>query len=249
MSSQTPEPSPTVRLYLDDSHVLETDARVLAVREDALACERSCFYPGGGGQPADRGQVRLQDGRLLEIVSVQADAHGVLWHVGSEPPPPDIGGQPVLLIVDGERRLALARYHTVLHVLNTIALRDYGGWITGCQIAPDYARIDFKLESFSAALCAELERKANAVLTQDHAVTHHYVPEAEFLRREDLLRTLEAKPPVIDGRVRVVEIQGFDAQACGGTHVGTTAEVGRFAIVRTENKGKINKRLYVRLDP
>jgi misacylated tRNA(Ala) deacylase len=249
MSSQTPEPSPTVRLYLDDSHVLETDARVLAVREDALACDRSCFYPGGGGQPADRGRVRLQDGRLLEIVSVQADAHGVLWHVGSERPPPNIGGQPVRLIVDRERRLALARYHTVLHVLNTIALRDYGGWITGCQIAPDYARIDFKLEGFSAALCAELERKANAVLTENHPITHHYVPEEEFLRREDLLRTLEAKPPVIEGRVRVVEIQGFDAQACGGTHVRSTGEVGTLSIFRTENKGRVNKRLYVRLAP
>ena len=141
------------------------------------------------------------------------------------------------------------RYHTVLHVLNTIALRDYGGWITGVQIAADYSRIDFKLEGFSAALCAELERKVNAVLEDGHAVTSYYLPEAEFRKRGDLLRTLEAKPPVSQGQVRVVEIQGFDAQACGGTHVSATSEVGRFSIFRTENKGKLNKRLYVRLDP
>jgi misacylated tRNA(Ala) deacylase len=247
MHRHTPEPSPTVRLYLDDSHCLEADARMLAVRDDALACDRTCFYPGGGGQPADQGSVRLQDGRLLEIVSVRADADDVLWHVGRQAWPLDIAGQAVRLTVDRERRLALTRYHTVLHVLNTIALRDYGGWITGCQIAPDYARIDFKLKSFSAALCEELERKTNAVLAQDRPVTHHYLPEDEFRRREDLLRTLEAKPPVVNGRVRVVEIQGFDAQACGGTHVSSTAEVGTLSILRTENKGRINKRLYVRL--
>jgi misacylated tRNA(Ala) deacylase len=245
--------SPTLRLYLDDSHCFETDARVVAAREDALAFDRTCFYPGGGGQPADQGRVRLQSGQVLEIVSVQADPDDVLWHVGKEAPRQnligqgDLIGQAVRLEVDRERRLALARYHTVLHVLNTIALRDYGGWITGCQIAPDYARIDFKLDVLSGELCAELERKVNAVLAADHPVTHRYLPEEEFRRREDLLRTLEAKPPVVGGRVRVVEIQGFDAQACGGTHVRSTAELGRLTIFRTENKGRINKRLYVRL--
>jgi len=239
--------SPTIRLYLDDSHCFETDARVVAVRDDTLAFDRTCFYPGGGGQPADQGRVRLQSGQVLEIVSVRADPDDVLWHVGREAPPQDTLGQAVRLMVDRERRLVLARYHTVLHVLNTIALRDYGGWITGCQIAPDYARIDFKLDALSGELCAELERKVNAVLAEDHPVTHRYLPEEEFRRRGDLLRTLEAKPPVVDGRVRVVEIQGFDAQACGGTHVRSTAELGRLSIFRTENKGRINKRLYVRL--
>ena len=148
----------------------------------------------------------------------------------------------------GSRRLALTRYHTVLHVVNTIALRDYAGWITGVQIGVDYSRIDFKLEGFSPALCAELETKVNAVLVRDLALRAYYLPEQEFRAREDLLRTLEARPPVIDGRVRVVEIVGFDAQACGGTHVSSTRELGRFSIFRTENKGKINKRLYVRLE-
>ena len=141
------------------------------------------------------------------------------------------------------------RYHTVLHVLNTIALREYGGWITGVQIGVEYSRIDFRVGSFSAAICAELERKVNAVLGENHALVSYYVSEEEFRKRDDLLRTLEARPPVSHGQVRVVEIQGFDAQACGGTHVRTTSQVGRFSIFRTENKGKINKRLYVRLDP
>jgi misacylated tRNA(Ala) deacylase len=111
----------------------------------------------------------------------------------------------------------------------------------------DYSRIDFKWEGFSAGACAEIERKVNAVLNANHALGSYFVPEEEFRERKDLLRTLEVQPPVIDGRVRVVEIEGFDAQACGGTHVGTTGEVGQFSIYRTENKGRINKRLYIRL--
>jgi len=157
-------------------------------------------------------------------------------------------GQSVRLSLNRERRIALARYHTVLHVLNTIALRDHGGWITGVQIGVDHSRIDFKLDDLSAAVRTELERKVNAVLDGNHALKAYYISQDEFRTRDDLLRTLEAKPPVIGGQVRVVEIQGFDAQACGGTHVSATSEVGRFSIVRAENKGKINKRLHVRLD-
>jgi misacylated tRNA(Ala) deacylase len=245
---QTP-PTATTRLYLQDSRCFENEARVVGVRENAIAFDRSCFYPGGGGQPPDEGSVGLQSGEVLEILSAQADPDDVVWHVIPSRPPPAIIGQPARLMLNAERRMALMRYHTALHVLNTIALRDYKGWITGVQIAVDYARIDFKLEGFSAALCAEMEKKVNAILEENYPVMSYYLPEAEFRKRDDLLRTLEAQPRVSQGRVRVVEIQGFDAQACGGTHVRATSEVGRFSIFRTENKGRINKRLYVRMDP
>ena len=221
---------------------------MVAVSEQALAFDRTCFYPGGGGQPADDGTVRIDDREPLEIVSAHADADEIIWHVTRFSPGADLVGRLATLLVNKPRRLTLTRYHTVLHVLNTIALRDYGGWITGVQIGVDQSRIDFKLDALSAALCAEIERKVNAVLAGDHPVKAYYVSEEEFRTRDDLLRTLEAKPPVSNGRLRVVEIEGFDAQACGGTHVTSTTELGRFAIVRTENKGRINKRLYVRLD-
>ena len=240
---------PTVRLYLRDESCFEVDAAVVAVRGNALAFDQTCFYPGGGGQPPDEGSVQINGDRVLAILSAHADPDEIIWHICKSPPPLDILGQPARLILNKERRLALMRYHTALHVLNTVALKDYGGWITGVQIAADYSRIDFKVEGFSTAMCAEMEKKVNAVLEENHAVESYYLPEEEFRRREDLLRTLEAKPPVSRGQVRVVEIRGFDAQACGGTHVRTTSEVGRFSIFRTENKGKINKRLYVRLDP
>lgn len=238
---------PTTRLYLQDDHCFEADAIVVAVGDCAVAFDRTCFYPGGGGQPADEGSVVMPGGRVLDIGSVHSDPNDVVWHDLSTPVPADIVGQPVRLVVNRERRMALTRYHTVLHVLNTIALRDYDGWITGVQIGVDYSRIDFKLEGFSAALCAELERKVNDVLEADRALRAYTISEEEFRGRNDLLRTLEVRPPVVQGRVRVVEIESFDAQACGGTHVASTAEVGRFSIFRTENKGRINKRLYVRL--
>jgi misacylated tRNA(Ala) deacylase len=237
----------TKRLYLDDDHCFETEAMVVAVRENSIACDQTCFYPGGGGQPPDEGSVMLPNGEVIEITSAHAVPEDVIWHVSNSTPPPGMVGQPAKLMLNKERRLSLMRYHTVLHILNTVALKDYGGWITGVQIGADYSRIDFKIEGFSAALCAELEQKVNAVLNHDHAVKSYYILEEEFRKRDDLLRTLEVKPPVSHGRVRVVEIQGFDAQACGGTHVSNTAEVGKFSVFRTENKGKINKRLYVRL--
>jgi len=239
----------TKRLYLEDDHCFEAEAKVVAVMDNSVAFDQTCFYPGGGGQPPDDGSVRLQSGEVLEIASAYSDADDIIWHLSKSQLPSGIVGLPAKLMLNRERRLTLMRYHTVLHVLNTVALRDYGGWITGVQIGADYSRIDFKIEGFSTAMCSELEQKVNAVLKENHPVKSYFIPEEEFRTREDLLRTLEVKPPVSHGRVRVVEIQGFDAQACGGTHVSSTAEVGTLSVFRTENKGRINKRLYVRLDP
>ena len=245
---QPEQAPPTLRLYWEDDRCCEAEARVVAVKDQALAFDRTCFYPGGGGQPSDSGTVTAGSGETFEITSVQAGADGVLWHLVDHSASAALIGEAAKLAVDRERRMALSRYHTVLHVLNTIALRDYSAWITGVQIAVDYSRIDFKWEGFSSSVCGELEEKVNAVLDGNRALKSYYVAESDFEKRKDLLRTLEVKPPVIHGRVRVVEIAGFDAQACGGTHVANTSELGRFSIFRTENKGKINKRFYIRLD-
>jgi misacylated tRNA(Ala) deacylase len=239
----------TTRLYLQDSYCFETDAKVLAVQGNVLAFDQTCFYPGGGGQPADEGTATSPNGNKLEIISAYTDQDEIIWHVCTSPPSLDLVGNPIHLSLNTERRLALMRHHTVLHVLNTIVLRDYAGWITGVQIGTDYSRIDFKLENFPSALVPELEDKVNAVLAGNHSLKSYTIPEGDFRQRDDLLRTLEAKPPVMHGLVRVVEIDGFDAQACGGTHVHNTAEVGTFSIFRTDNKGRINKRFYVKLEP
>jgi len=184
------------------------------------------------------------------VIASTREAEGVVWHVAAVAPVVVPVGAVVRLAVDRARRLIVARYHTALHVLNTIALRDYGALITGVQIGVEYSRIDFALDAWSPALGAELESKVNAVLAADHALRSYDVGRDEFEARGDLRRTLQAPPPVVDGRVRVVEIDGFDAQACGGTHVDRTSEVGPVSIYRTENKGRLNKRLYLRLgDP
>jgi len=240
--------SPTLRLYLQDDHRFETTAIVTAVHENAIAFDQTCFYPGGGGQPPDEGWIQFESGERLEIISAHADSDNVIWHECKTAPSPDLIGKSVHLVLNKNRRLALMRYHTVLHVLNTITLKDYGGWITGVQINEEYSRIDFKVENFSPELSAELEKQVNLVLSGSYDLSSYYIAEEEFKNRTDLLRTLEAKPPITNGQVRVVEIEGFDAQACGGTHMHNTSEVGKFTIYRIDNKGKNNKRFYVRLD-
>ena len=214
----------TIRLYLQDDDCFETEAAIVAIHQNLIAFDQTCFYPGGGGQPPDDGILKFSNGETIEIESVRADSEGVLWHICKTNPAGDRLGEPVQLVLNKERRLALMRYHTVLHVLNTITLRDYGGWITGVQINAEYSRIDFKLEEFSPAMTTELEEKVNQVVSQDHALKSYTVSEMEFRNRPDLLRTLDAKPPISHGQVRVVEIEGFDAQACGGTHMPNTAQ-------------------------
>jgi misacylated tRNA(Ala) deacylase len=237
----------TTRLYLMNDHCFETAATLMAVEKEAFAADKTCFYPGGGGQPPDEGEAQLANGRVLPVTSVFADAQGIIWHVGPSPLAGLVLGEPIRLVINQTRRLALMRYHTVLHVLNAIAMRDYNAWITGVQIGPEYSRIDFKMETFTPTLVAALEAKVNAVLAENHPIRAYYLSEEEYRARPDLVRTLEAKPPIQNGRVRVVEIEGFDAQACGGTHVYNTQEAGQFSILRTENKGRLNKRLYVQL--
>jgi misacylated tRNA(Ala) deacylase len=237
---------PTKRLYWEDDHASSADATVVAVTEDAVALDQTCFYPGGGGQPPDHGVLDIGT-TTVPVTGIRADEFSVLWHCCADPQSAFVG-QRAIARIDQARRAALSRYHTVLHLVNTIALRDYGAWITGAQIDVTYARIDFKWEGFSPSLCADVETKVNAAIEAAHAITAYALPEQEFAQRPDLLRTLEKRPPVVDGRVRVVEIRGFDAQACGGTHVESTAQIGTMRVERTENKGRINKRLYVRLD-
>ena len=237
------------QVALDDDHCFETEAIILVIHENEIAFDQTCFHPGGGGQPPDSGMLKLPNGGIIEIGSARADSDEIIWHTGKTTVSSEFVGRAVQLLLNKERRLALMRYHTVLHVLNTIALRDYGGWITGVQIGSDYSRIDFKLENFSLAMSADLEEKVNAVLAGHHTVKSFYISEGDFQHRDDLLRTLTVQPPILHGQVRVVEIEGFDAQACGGTHMHNTGEVGKFSIFRTDNKGRNNKRFYVRLDP
>jgi misacylated tRNA(Ala) deacylase len=236
----------TKRLYWLDDHCHEAVAFIEEIKGNEAAFDQTCFYPGGGGQPSDHGFLILPDFSSVDVTSVRADRDGIVWHTVANGSLLK-AGKPVLLKVDIERRAALGRYHTVLHILNTIVKRDYDGWITGTQIEVDYSRIDFNVPGFTPERIAELEKKVNAVIEANHRISSYTMSEAWFATQPGLLRSLEAKPPLIDGHVRVVEIIGFDEQACGGTHPPSTGGLGRFSITKTENKGKQNKRLYVHL--
>jgi misacylated tRNA(Ala) deacylase len=204
------------------------------------ALSRTAFFPGGGGQPPDRGHLVVA-GETVPVTSVRADEAGPVWHqLGRELAP----GEPVRGVLDWPYRHALMRHHGLMHVVNTMARERYGGVITGVQIGPERSRIDFKLAAFSREQLPELEALVNDALRRALPVSSSQVTEEEFRRRPELVRTLNVMPPVVEGRVRLVEIAGFDVQACGGTHVHSTAEIGQARIAKFDNKGKDNKRFY-----
>lgn len=230
----------TERLYWDDPYQRGFDAEVVASRDGRWALSRTAFYPGGGGQPADVGVLRA-DGQALAVTVVTQTDDGLVWHdVGA-----DIAvGLPATGEIEWDRRYALMRGHALLHVVNTVAAMQFGGVITGAEIGRERSRIDFRLPSFDRGSLASFEALVNEVVRSDRAVTSSSVSEEELARRPELVRTLNVSPPVVDGRVRVVEIAGFDTQACGGTHVHSTGEIGQARLERFDNKGRDNKRFY-----
>ena len=235
----------TVRLYLQDPYRREFDAQVVASADGWCALSQTAFYPGGGGQPSDRGQLTLKTG-IVAVSAIREDEAGRIWHqVGRDP----AAGEAVHGAIDWPFRYALMRHHGLMHVVNAVAFRQFGGVITGVQIGPDRSRIDFRLGGFSRERIPDFEGRVNEVIGRGLAVTSSVIGEDEYRRRPELVRTLNVLPPVVDGRVRIVEIEGFDAQACGGTHVHSTGEIGPARVGRFDNKGKDNKRFYWGLAP
>jgi len=229
-----------LKLYLDDPYRRMFDAEVVGSAGGRCALSRTAFYPGGGGQPADRGQL-FAGAEALPVDEVSEDDAGEVWHrVGRDLEP----GTVLRGEIDWSWRYGLMRAHALMHVVNTIARDRFGGIITGVQLGPERSRIDFRLGRFAREQIPELEERVKEVLSRALPITSITIPEQEFALRPGLIRTLDVKPPVIEGRVRVVEIAGFDAQACGGTHVHATSEIGPARIVKFDNKGKDNKRFY-----
>jgi misacylated tRNA(Ala) deacylase len=235
----------TIRLYLEDAYRREFDARVLASADGWCALSQTAFYPGGGGQPCDRGRL-LVAGDSVEVAEVREGEDGRLWHrVDRE----SAAGAPVRGVLDWPYRYALMRHHALMHVVNAVARRDFDGLITGVQLGPERSRVDFRLPDLSQERVRALEARVNEVIALPRPIESATIGEAEFRARPELIRTLNALPPVVDGRVRIVTISGFDAQACGGTHVHSTGEIGSARVVKVDNKGRDNKRFYWTLSP
>jgi len=230
-------------LYYDDAYTRSFTAEVTEARDSYYGLSVTAFYPGGGGQPPDRGKLTY-DGVSIQVLEAYQDENHRIWHITDGP----LGvGFQVLGQLDWERRYALMRHHTLLHIVNTVVLREYHGAITGVQIGEETSRIDFNLEGFTREEIPLLEEKVNAVITRNLSVNAGFISEQEFHQRPELVRTRNVMPPIINGMLRVVEIVGFEAQACGGTHVRNTQEVGPCRVCKFDNKGKSNKRFYVTL--
>jgi misacylated tRNA(Ala) deacylase len=234
----------TELLYLIDPYAREFAAVVVATDGAWCALDRTAFYPGGGGQPPDRGTVEI-DGAPAVVEDVRADDDGRVWHRLDRA---TSAGAPVRGAIDWSWRHGLMRAHALMHVVNRVARDAFGGVITGVQLGPVRSRIDLKLASFGRDRLGELEALVHAVLARPLALSSSTISEQEFSARPELVRTLDVVPPVIDGRVRIVEIEGFDVQACGATHVRSLVEVGGARLTRFDNKGKDNKRFYWDLD-
>ncbi len=230
----------TRRRYLEDPYLDVCDAKVTAVDNGWLCLSDTIAFPGGGGQPADRLSLSAF-GAERTVGDVKLDDEGNVWLlVGDDIPL----GAFVTCRIDWAFRYTLMRHHALMHIVNTIAAQVYSGVQTGTQLGPERSRVDFRFPEFDRAWLPDFEAAVNDVIARDLPISSSLITEAEFRARPELIRTKNVMPPVEDGCVRVVEIHGFDAQACGGTHVHSTQEVGRAVVAGYDNKGAENKRIY-----
>ena len=234
----------TELLYHQDAYLKTFEANVIKSSEDGVVLDRTAFYPGGGGQPCDTGQLRSGDS-VWHVTRVRKIS-GEIWHqIEGESIPP---GMVVKGMLDWEHRYQLMRTHTAMHILCGVIWRDYGASVTGGNMEPLRGRMDFEFETMRKELVEEIESKINLEVETARPLKTAIIPRAEAFEIPDLIRTkINLLPPAIT-EVRVVEIEGLDLQADGGTHVANTKEVGPIRIVDYKSKGAINKRLVIELD-
>jgi misacylated tRNA(Ala) deacylase len=228
---------PTELLYLRDAYLREFDSTVVSVQGDRVALEATGFYVTGGGQPHDTGT--LAAARVAEVTKQGA----VAWH-HLEGPAPEVG-EIVHGVIDWDRRYALMRTHTALHILCGVIWNEYARAVTGGNMEPLAARMDFEFDPLPEGFAATIERRVNEEITADRPIEVSFIPPEDVLVDEDLIRTKTNLVPAHVSEVRVINIVGLDKQADGGTHVRSTGEVGRIRVVKTESKGKGNKRVRI----
>ena len=235
----------TERLDLADPTLREWECTVVGVDPDrGIVLDRSAFYPGGGGQPPDHG-VLLWDGVQTRIVgTVKGDD---LYLVPAEGDPVPATGTAVVGAVEDARRSLLMRTHSGLHVLGGVVFRDFGALVTGGNMEPGEARMDFNLPDLPEGFKATVEERVNAEVTADRAVEVRVLPRAEALAIPDIIRTQTNLIPPDETEVRIVDITGLDTQADGGTHVASTRQIGRVRVTKVENKGRQNRRVRVKI--
>ncbi len=230
-----------------DAYARETEATVVEVDAEANAVllDRTVFYPGGGGQPADGGELLGDSGGTWRVTGAKKRGEDI-WHtVEGDPPAADT---QVIARIDWERRHRLMRTHSALHVLCGVVWRDHGASVTGGNMEPLSGRMDFEFETMSGDLVDAIEKRVNEEIEADRESRVDLLPRDAAFAIPDLIRTKINLLPEGISEVRTIEIVGLDLQADGGTHVANTTEVGRVRIARTQNKGRINKRIEIVLE-
>jgi misacylated tRNA(Ala) deacylase len=229
----------TELLYLRDAYLREFTATVTKVDGDRVALDRTAFYPTGGGQPHDVGT--LGDATVTNVRKEGDD----VWHT-LEGPVPDVGAE-ISAGLDWDRRHHLMRTHTAMHVLCGVIWNEWGKAVTGGNMEPLEARMDFEFNPLPERFGPRVEELVNAEIAADRPIEIDFLPRGTALEDADLIRTKVNLIPESVSEIRVVDIVGLDKQADGGTHVHSTKEIGRFEVVKTESKGKGNKRLRIRV--
>jgi misacylated tRNA(Ala) deacylase len=230
-----------------DAYAKRTDAVVVEVDPEANAVrlDRTVFYPGGGGQPADAGSLVGTQGGTWAVTGARKRGDDI-WHsVEGELP---TVGTTLVAEIDWDRRYALMRTHSALHVLCGVVWRDYGASVTGGNMEPLSGRMDFEFETMAGELVAEIERNVNEEIAADREIRVNVLPREEAFAIPDLIRTKINLLPDGITEVRTIEIVGLDLQADGGTHVGRTSEIGRVRVTGYESKGRINKRIRIAVE-
>lgn len=230
----------TELLYLVDAYLTKVDAKVIDVRENAVALDQTIFYPTGGGQPNDLGEISG-----VRVTDVRKEGSTV-WHT-LEPGKNFNVGDLVVGQVDWDRRHKLMRTHTAMHVLCGVIWNQWKVPVTGGNMEPLSARMDFEFDPLPDGFAQTVESLVNQALTTDYPIKVSFLPRDTAINDSDLIRTKVNLIPEAVKEIRVVDIVGLDKQADGGTHVRSTSEVGRMKVLKTESKGKGNKRLRVEI--
>jgi misacylated tRNA(Ala) deacylase len=230
----------TEELFLTDSYTKEFEARVVKLDGREVTLDRTAFYPGGGGQPPDKGSLGIGPIEAM-VVDVRREG-GEVVHVTDKPIPGTV--QVLNAELDWRRRFAHMRYHTALHVLSGVIWRNFDARVTGGQMRADRARMDFSFPGeWTTDIVGEIEGLTNDALAEERPVRVYELEREKALANPDLIRTQVNLVPERVRRIRIVEIQGLDTQADGGTHVANTREVGRIDITGHKSKGRQNKRV------
>jgi len=228
-------------LFRQDAYLKQADATVTALEERGLRLDRSIFYPTGGGQPGDTGILRWDGGEARVVDAVKADGGDVLHVLAPDSARPQVGTK-IQANLDWDRRLLHMRMHTALHVMSAVIKGD----VTGGQVGADKSRLDFNLSGDVPAK-EWVTEEVNKLIALDRSVTPQWITDEELAARPELVKTMSVRPPMGAGRVRLLAIEGIDLQACGGTHVARTGEIGRVECIKIENKGKMNRRFIIAL--